>query len=108
MIDVIAGANKAQLGALCEALVLFREQQDREGQEQLYRDTLQLLSGGDEQVRRDGAGVLAVSSSRARRSNRGNRGSNGSGSGAAAAAAVAAGDVAGAFLRVAANMFLAS
>jgi hypothetical protein len=41
-----------QLGALCEALVMFREQQDREGQEALYRDTLRLLSGGDEQVRR--------------------------------------------------------
>jgi hypothetical protein len=40
-----------QLGALCEVLVLFREQQDREGQETLYVDTLRLLSGGDEQVR---------------------------------------------------------
>jgi hypothetical protein len=46
-----AGASKAQLGALCEALVVFREQQDREAQEALYRDTLRLLSGGDEQVR---------------------------------------------------------
>jgi hypothetical protein len=36
--------------------VLFREQQDREGQEALYQDTLRLLSGGDEQVRGRGKG----------------------------------------------------
>lgn len=42
-----------QLAQLCEVLVMLREQQDREGQEALYTDTLALLSGGNQQVRRD-------------------------------------------------------
>lgn len=45
-----SGAYKAQLAQLCEVLVVLREQQDREGQEALYADTLALLSGGDEQA----------------------------------------------------------
>jgi hypothetical protein len=65
VISASAGPSKAQLGVLCEALLLFREQQDREGQEELYRDTLRLLSGGDKQVR-GAAGDIWCSSSSSR------------------------------------------
>ncbi|KAF8058463.1 hypothetical protein HT031_005587 [Scenedesmus sp. PABB004] len=44
-----AGARKAQLAALCEALLLAREAADAEGQEALYADTLRLLSRGREE-----------------------------------------------------------
>jgi hypothetical protein len=44
------GPFQAQLGSLCEQLLVAREQQDRDSQEELYSDSLRLLSGGNDQV----------------------------------------------------------
>lgn len=46
----VAGAQKVQLAWLCEVLMVLREVQDEESQEQLYSDTIRLLSGGNQQV----------------------------------------------------------
>lgn len=51
-----AGVYKQQLAYVCEVLVTLREVLDRESQEQLYTDSLRLLSGGNQQVRKGGAG----------------------------------------------------